>query len=106
MRIYRGKVSLKDDYIYGSLLQSRNSDYIAQEESGEVFASYKVLPETVGLCSGVLDLSMKYIYEGDDIKSGHGYVYRVKFVNGKMMAFSSLNFPYYLENIFRPLIVL
>jgi hypothetical protein len=105
-RIYRGKVSLKSDWIFGSLLQSKDSDYIAQEENGEVFASYKVLSETVGLCSGILDLSVNFIYEGDKLRSGHGYFYNVKFVNGKMLAYSSLNFPYYLEDIFRPLIVL
>jgi len=105
-RIYRGKISHNEGYIFGSLLQSKESVFIAQEIEGENFTAYEVLGETVGLCSGVLDLSRRLIYEGDEIKSQHGYVYRVKFVNGKMMAFSSLNFPYYLEDIFRPLIVL
>ena len=70
--IFRGKREKDAQWEYGAFWQSNGSII---DKSGY---SQKVIPETVGQCTGLKDKNGKWIFEGDVVKSD-GYIFIVKF---------------------------
>ncbi len=70
--IFRGKREKDEQWEYGAFWQ-KNSSII--DKSGY---SQKVIPETVGQCTGLKDKNGKPMFEGDVVKAD-GYIFIVKF---------------------------
>ena len=51
-------------WVYGDLVHNKKTTVTGLEDRVMV-GGYEVVPESVGLCSGLKDKNVEYIYEGD-----------------------------------------
>jgi uncharacterized phage protein (TIGR01671 family) len=85
---FRGKRLDTREWIYGSLLQSRNGYTYAIcyiENVNAPFNETVVDPHTIGQFTGCYDSVGEEIYEGDVIKSKYGIRHVVAFSRGKFI---------------------
>ncbi len=95
--------------VYGDLIHNQKVTSTGLEPRTMV-GGYEVKPETVGLCSGLVDKNGKKIYAGDIIRweffdmdcyiGWHGWVKRICEVKFKDGAFRISEYPCYLDSCY------
>ena len=78
---FRGKVFLKEEWVYGDLVKTKNFVAI-KKTNGDYFRPTQVSPNTVGQYTGLKDCNDKEIYEGDIVIIGNNLKAVVIWFNG------------------------
>lgn len=78
---FRGKDFLKEEWVYGDLVKTKNFVAI-KKTNGDYFHPTQVLPNTVGQYTGLKDCNDKEIYEGDIVTIGNNLKAIVIWFNG------------------------
>jgi uncharacterized phage protein (TIGR01671 family) len=80
--LYRGKCVESGNWFYGSLIKTRNNEYLIVDwDYGFIFEKciHKVIPETVGQYTELKDANGKEAFEEDIILITGGFLYVVKY---------------------------
>ena len=81
---FRGKRIDNGQWVYGDLVQCDHDILILPINTG--WTHHKVIPETVGQFTGLLDKNGREIYEGDIIESKYSNPAPVEFLDGQFCA--------------------